>query len=211
MLITYLAFIGLALLTIAILYTVLRTARPQQANLKLSVMSSVLLFACTFAVWALMNDPAPSVPVAKQMPTLEELLAEKQQQLTSSPNDQQAWFELGQMYMAQYEFDSASTCFDYAIRLSTTPYASQFAALASALYYQHSQTITPNVQRLLDMTLEMEPFNETALQLIASDHFLSARYSQAIAHWTMILDSNHLGVDRAKVIRQIQQAQSFIR
>ncbi|GAD88630.1 hypothetical protein VHA01S_008_00260 [Vibrio halioticoli NBRC 102217] len=211
MLTTYLAFIGVALLATAIIHTVLSSTLPQKSSLKLSAISSLMLFIISFGLWAIVHTPAPNVPVSKQTQTIEELLEETQQHLTSSPNDPQAWFELGQLYMLQYEFDSASTCFDYAIRLSKTPYAGQFAALASALYYQHSQTITPNVQRLLDMTLEIDPFNETALQLIASDHFLSARYSQAITHWTMILDSNHLGVDRAKIIRHIQQAESFIR
>lgn len=202
---------SLLLITAGILYVSLRKQLSNNASLALSSLATTVVFVLASSVWFALKDETPSPPVAMQPMTIEQVMEEKQQHLTDSPNDSKAWFELGQLYMEQYEFDSATTCFDYAIRLSKAPYAGQYSALATAQYYQHSQTITSDVQRLLDISLEMDPFNETALQLIASDHFMSARYEQAIAHWTMILDSDRLGVDRAKIIASINQAQSFIR
>ncbi|GEM77911.1 TPR domain-containing protein [Vibrio superstes] len=202
---------SLVLITAGILYVALRRQLSNNASLALSSLATVVVFTLASGVWFLLKDEIPLPPLAMKPMTIEQVMEEKQQHLTDNPNDAKAWFELGQLYMGQYEFDSATTCFDYAIRLSKAPYAGQFAALAAAQYYQHSQTITADVQGLLDITLEMDPFNETALQLMASDHFMSARYEQAIAHWTMVLDSNRLGVDRAKVIDSINQAQSFIR
>ncbi|ANO34447.1 hypothetical protein AB4304_05125 [Vibrio breoganii] len=202
---------SLVLITVGMLYVALRRQLSNNASLALSSLVTVVVFSSTSGVWFVLKNEIPPPPLAMEPMTIEQVMEEKQQHLTGNPNDAKAWFELGQLYMGRYEFDSATTCFDYAIRLSKAPYAGQFAALATAQYYQHSQTITADVQRLLDITLEMDPFNETALQLIASDHFMSARYEQAIAHWTMILDSDRLGVDRAKVIGSINQALSFIR
>ncbi|CAM2992419.1 hypothetical protein [Vibrio rarus] len=202
---------SLVLITAGILYAALRKQLSNTASLSFSSLATVVIFTLASGVWFVLKNELPSPPLAKAPLTIEQVMEDKQRQLTDSPNDANAWFELGQLYMSQYEFDSATTCFDYAIRLSKVPYAGQFSALATAQYYQNSQTITSDVRRLLDMTLEMDPFNETALQLIASDHFMSARYEQAIVHWTMMLDSGRLGVDRAKVISSINQAQSFIR
>ncbi|OBT13249.1 hypothetical protein A9264_14140 [Vibrio sp. UCD-FRSSP16_10] len=210
MLTTYSLLIGLLLLTACISYAVLRARLPNKQSLILSSATTSVLFILTLSLWQALRDNPPAMAEVSKPQTIQQIMEQKQQHLTQNRNDQKAWFELGQLYMTQYQFDSAATCFNYSIRLANAPYGGQFAALASALYYQHSQTITPEVQRLLNMTLEMDPFNETALQLIASDHFLSARYQQAITHWTMILDSNHLGVDRVKIITHIKQAQAFL-
>ncbi|GEA52688.1 cytochrome c [Vibrio inusitatus NBRC 102082] len=201
---------SLVLITASILYAALRKQLSNKASLTLASLMTVVVFTLASGVWLVLKDELPSPILAVEPLTIEQVMENKQQRLTDNPNNAKVWFELGQLYMEQYEFDSATTCFDYAIRLSKAPYAGQFAALATAQYYQHSQTITSDVQRLLDITLEMDPFNETALQLIASDHFMSARYKEAITHWNMILDSNRLGVDRAKIINSINQAKSFI-
>ncbi len=132
-----------------------------------------------------------------------------QNSLTESPNDSDSWFKLGQLYMQSLEFDAAATCFNYSIRLSSMPYAGQYAALATALYYQSSQTITPDIQRYLDKALELDSDNDTALQLIASEHFLNADYDAAIRIWTQILDSNRVGLDRVALIEKINQAKGM--
>ena len=45
-----------------------------------------------------------------------------------------------------------------------------------------------------------------ALMLLASDHFLHGRYSQAIALWQQLLDEERPRINRAALIQAIQTA-----
>lgn len=156
----------------------------------------------------------PTAPVeaegVKKVLTLNEKIYEVQSTLRDDPNDGQAWFELGQGYMAQNEFDSASTCFGYAIRLFESPKPTMFSAKASALYYVNKQLIDQEVQQLLDKALKLNPMDETALTLIANDHYLSFRFQQAIDTWQKILDSHKESINRVSIIRSINQAKQQI-
>lgn len=153
--------------------------------------------------------PLPQQEMQQERPNHQSAMIDLQNSLTESPNDSESWFKLGQLYMQSLEFDSAATCFNYSIRLSSMPYAGQYAALATALYYRSSQSITPDIQRYLDKALELDSDNDTALQLIASDYFLNADYDEAIRVWTQILDSNRVGIDRAAIIEKINQAKGM--
>lgn len=69
--------------------------------------------------------------------------------------------------------------------------------------------MTPEVSSLLEQALVIEANNLTALTLIASDHFISFRYQEAIDTWTRMLDSNHPELDREMVIRSLNQAKAL--
>ncbi|MDN3679942.1 cytochrome C heme lyase [Vibrio tapetis subsp. quintayensis] len=156
----------------------------------------------------------PAAPVesesAAKVLTLNEKIEEVQSTLREDPNDGQAWFELGQGYMAKNEFDSASTCFGYAIRLFDKPKPTLFSAKASALYYVNKQSIDQEIQHLLDKALKLNPMDETALTLIANDHYISFRFQKAIDTWQKILDSHKESVDRVSIIRSINQAKQQV-
>lgn len=189
----------------------LKDQLPTKQGYWISASLSLVIVSLSGLLWFNLKGEHPISEAQATQPSFSELMTQKQTILTENPNSAKDWFELGEMYMQQNEFDSAHTCFDYAIRLTKVPYASQFSALATASYYHQGQNITPDVRRLLDKTLEMDPFNQTALQLIAADHFISGDYQQAIDVWTMVLDSNRLGINRVKLINSINQAKGFIR
>jgi formate-dependent nitrite reductase complex subunit NrfG len=153
-----------------------------------------------------MRNTLPESEPAAPFKNGQSMMQELQQALKQNPNDAKDWFRLGQLYMQSSEFDAAITCFDYSIRLSETPYAGQYAAIATAKYFDESQTITPEVQQFLDKAFEMDEYNDTALLLVASDYFLHSEHNKAIEIWTKILDSNRPGIDRAAIIEKINQA-----
>ncbi len=75
-----------------------------------------------------------------------------------------------------------------------------------ALYYQAGQQLTPEALRLLDSALKQDKGEVSALMLLASDHFLHGRYSQAIALWQQLLDEERPRINRAALIEAIQTA-----
>ncbi|MCL9774953.1 TPR domain-containing protein [Vibrio methylphosphonaticus] len=171
---------------------------------------SVLVCGLSLLVWSQLKSEVPKPEKPAELRNGETMMLELQQALEQDPNNSKNWFSLGQMYMQTHEFDAAITCFDYSIRLSQNPYAGQYAAIATAKYFSESQTMTPDVLSFLDKALQMDELNDTALLLIASDHFLNARYTDAITQWTTILDSNRPGIQRADLIEKINQAKSML-
>lgn len=202
------------LLSITVLFVVAYASLNKVSELKKRVGYSTALSASIVGIslllWSQFRTPLPEPAPLRNVQDHQSVMLDLQNSLAESPNDAESWFKLGQLYMQSLEFDSAATCFNYSIRLSSMPYAGQYAALATALYYQSSQKITPDIQRYLDKALELDSDNDTALQLIASDYFLNAEYDEAIRVWTQILDSNRVGIDRAALIEKINQAKGML-
>lgn len=176
-------------------------------------MKRILLASLAMSVpvylWLQGEQPQPKVDDTLAQ-THAEWMDSIQQQLKQDPNQAELWFQLGHGYLNNQEFSSALTCFDYALRLSDEPSANQLAAKATALYYIKKQRMTDEVSGLLNRALALEPKNLTALALIASDHFISFRYQQAIDAWTLMLDSNSSDLDRESVIRSLNQAKEML-
>ena len=84
--------------------------------------------------------------------------------------------------------------------------AATLAAQATVRYYQAGQQITLEARHLLDSALKQDKGEVSALMLLASDHFLHGRYSQAIALWQQLLDSERPRINRAALIEAIQTA-----
>ncbi|MCY9852788.1 tetratricopeptide repeat protein [Vibrio mediterranei] len=195
---------GIVVFIIALLS--LKSLGSRKQRFLFSAAASVLVCGISLGIWSQMRNTLPELELAAPFKNGESMMQELQQALKQNPNDAKDWFRLGQLYMQSSEFDAAITCFDYSIRLSETPYAGQYAAVATAKYFDESQTITPEVQQFLDKALEMDEYNDTALLLVASDYFLHSEHNKAIEIWTKILDSNRPGIDRAAIIEKINQA-----
>lgn len=131
-------------------------------------------------------------------------------QLKQSPNDAELWFEIGQGYLLNGELNNANICFGYAIRLTEEPTANQYAAKATTQYYLHSQIMSDEVEELLKKALVLDEYNQAALTLIASDHFVTFRYQKAINAWQKILDSERVDVDRVTIINSINEAKQLM-
>ena len=105
---------------------------------------------------------------------------ELKQSLEQDPNQFDLWFKLGGVYIQKGEFDAALTCYDYAIHSNYQALSGLYAAKATALYYLSSQVMSDEVNNLLKHSMQFDSDDRTALMLIATDHFISMRYQQAI-------------------------------
>lgn len=171
-----------------------------------------LVLVLTTAGFLLFRQPPPPPIQAEmsRMMTTRDIMEEIQTQLREVPNNAELWFQLGQGYLLEGEFDGALICFDYAIQLTDPVSATQLAAKATTLYYIHKQAMTDEVSLLLEQALQLEPHNEAALSLIANDHFLSFRFQEAIDTWVLLLDSNDPNLDRVQIIRSINKAKTLL-
>ena len=151
----------------------------------------------------LITEPLGPLSYSDKMRHLED-------QLKESPNNADLWFEIGQGYLLNGELKPANICFDYAIRLTEEPTANQYAAKATTQYYLHSQLLDEEIETLLDKALALDEYNQAALTLIASDHFVTFRYQKAINTWQKILDSERVDVDRVTIINSINQAKQLM-
>lgn len=128
-----------------------------------------------------------------------------QNQLRQEPNNGDLWFELGQAYSLNNDFESALICFDYAKRLLGEKPAI-LGAMASADYYQHKQRLTAQANQWIRQALATDPKESTSLLLLASDAFLHNQFPQAIGYWEQVLDSENPSIDRKSIIRSIKMA-----
>lgn len=174
-------------------------------------ISMVLSAVCVLSWFYLMapNDSDSKVVKLAVPLTIDEILLEIQDKLREDKNNPDLWFQLGQGYFANGEFENANTCFEYVLRLTDEPSSTVYAAKATALYYVSSQRITEEVSRLLDISLSKDKLNDTALMLIANDHFISFKYEEAIEVWQKVLDSERQGIDRVAIINSINRAQEL--
>lgn len=128
------------------------------------------------------------------------------QRLQANPADLEAWAELGQLYLYRDEYANALLAYQRLALQEGGASAATQAAQATVLYYQAGQQLTPEAQRLLGSALKQDKGEVSALMLFASDHFLHGRYSQAIALWQQLLDSERPRINRAALIEAIQTA-----
>ncbi|MFQ1848471.1 heme lyase NrfEFG subunit NrfF [Aeromonas veronii] len=128
------------------------------------------------------------------------------QRLQANPTDLDAWAALGQLYLYRNEYDNALLAYQRLALLEGGASAATQAAQATVLYYQAGQQLTPEATRLLESALKQDAGEVSALMLLASDHFLHGRYSQAIALWQQLLDGERPRINRAALIEAIQTA-----
>ena len=202
--------ISILLTSLFIVLMIFMSSRSKTAR-RLNLSLAVFAVLGTGILWYLMKQDLPQPgPYESQPVTFANYQSELQSKLEQDPNQAELWFKLGSVYLEQGEFAAAVTSYDYAIRLERTPVARLFAAKATALYYANKQSMVEEVNVLLKRSLELDPNDRTALMLIASDHFISMRYEQAIEVWTQLLDSNQQGIDRVSIIHSINQAKQML-
>lgn len=202
--------ISILLTSLFIVSMIIMSSRSKKVR-HINIRLGLLAVLGTVALWYLMKQEVPQPELSDSQPvTFANYQSELQSKLEQDPNQAEIWFKLGSVYLEQGEFLAAVTSYDYAIRLENTPVARLFAAKATALYYANKQLMGEEVTSLLDRSLELDPNDRTALMLIASDHFISMRYQQAIDVWTQLLDSNQQGLDRVSIIHSINQAKQML-
>lgn len=135
----------------------------------------------------------------------EKQLLSLQSKIRANPQDSTQWAQLGEYYLWQNAYHNALLAYEQALRLRGEN-AEIYSALATVLYYQSGQHMTPQTREMIEKSLALDPTEVTALMLLAADAFMQADYAQAILQWQKVLDLNSPRVDRAQLIDSINMA-----
>ncbi len=177
--------------------------------------AAVLVMLACLTVYGLSSRPAavmaeqqrladPLRAFATEREPEKQLIA-LQDKIRATPQDSALWATLGEYYLYRNAFDNALLAYQRALALRGEN-AELYAAMATVLYYQAGQNITPETRKMIDHALALDAGEVTALMLLASDAFMTADYKQAIALWQQLLDANSPRIDRAKLIEAINLA-----
>lgn len=147
-------------------------------------------------------DPLHDFSAAQQQ---EKQLATLQDRIRKTPGNSVLWAELGEYYLYRNAYDNALRAYRQAIVLKSDS-AELYSALATVLYYQAGQAVTPPMQEMVDKALALDANEVTALMLLASDAFLKADYARAITIWQRLLDTYSPRVNRVQLIEAINTA-----
>lgn len=137
--------------------------------------------------------------------TPEAQLLALQKQIRTNPQDSEKWALLGEYYLWRNDYDNALLAYRQALRIRGEN-AEIYSALATVLYYQAGQHMTPATREMIDKALALDASEVTALMLLASNAFMQADYKQAILQWQKVLDLNSPRVNRVQLIESINMA-----
>ena len=135
----------------------------------------------------------------------EKRLLSLQSQIRANPQDAVKWAQLGEYYLWQNAYHNALLAYEQALRVGGEN-AEIYSAMATVLYYQAGQHMTPPTREMIDKALALDPAEVTALMLLASDAFMQADYAQAISVWQKVMDLDSRRVNRAQLIDSINMA-----
>ncbi|WP_233967092.1 heme lyase NrfEFG subunit NrfG [Pectobacterium polaris] len=187
--------------------------RPLPAIAVVVALIAILLSSATFYMLSpraalvqaerqRLADPLHDFSDAQQQ---EKQLATLQDTIRKTPGNSVLWAELGEYYLYRNAYDNALHAYRQAIALKGDS-AELYSALATVLYYQSGQAVTPPMQEMVDKALALDANEVTALMLLASDAFLKADYACAITIWQRLLDTYNPRVNRVQLIEAINTA-----
>lgn len=128
-----------------------------------------------------------------------------QNHLKGQPDDTEAWFNLGQTYVAVGVFDAAVGAFKQVIKLEGE-HADLLGAIAQALYYKNNQTIDAQTQGYIDKALALD-INDASTNILLGMHsFIGKNYPLAISHWQRVIDANNPGVNIEAIKQAVAEA-----
>ena len=136
-----------------------------------------------------------------------EYIAKMQKHVETKPDDGEAWYNLGQTFVAVGGFDEAVAAFNQVIRIEGE-HADLLGAIAQALYYKNEQKITPDVQKYIDKALALDANDPSTNILLGMHNFISEDYTQAISYWQRVIDSNNQGVNIAALKEAVAEAKA---
>ena len=138
----------------------------------------------------------------------EDMVLKIQNKIREDVNNPELWAQLGDAYMQNDEFDHALIAYSNAEKISgTTP--AILGLKATALYYQAGQTITPEIQQIMDEALKQDKHEISVITLLATEAFKNHEAEKAKAYWQQLLDSGNAAVDRRTVIQRIKMIDYF--
>lgn len=102
--------------------------------------------------------------------------------LVQDPNDAQGWYLLARTSAQLGRFKDAVEAYKR-LNEMVPDNADLIAEMADMIAAQHGKVITPEVVKLLDKAIALNPYQMTALALLAIHSWDLQRYSEAIKYW----------------------------
>lgn len=130
-----------------------------------------------------------------------------QQHIESNPEDSEAWYNLGQTYVAVGDFDEAVIAFNRVIKIEGE-HADILGAIAQALYYKNDQQISAQVQEYIDKALALDINDPSTNILLGMHNFIGEEYQKAIIHWQRVIDANNQGVNITALKEAVAEAKN---
>jgi cytochrome c-type biogenesis protein CcmH len=130
-----------------------------------------------------------------------------QQHIDSNPDDSEAWYNLGQTYVAVGGFDEAVIAFNRVIKIEGE-HADILGAIAQALYYKNDQQISAQVQEYIDKALTLDINDPSTNILLGMHSFIGENYQKAITHWQRVIDANNQGVNITALKEAVAEAKN---
>lgn len=132
-----------------------------------------------------------------------------QNRLRDNPNNGDLWYELGQAYALNNNFDEALICYANAEKLLGKR-AAVLSAKATTHYYDNKQKMTPEIRAMIEEALSLDKNDSAGLLLLASDSFLNNNYQQALDYWRKVLDGNDESINRRAIIQSMEMARQML-
>ncbi len=151
----------------------------------------------------------PAQPLTPQQQA-ENRLRQLQQKISRSPQDSVLWAELGEYYFYNDNYADAQAAYQQALALRGDN-AELYSALATVLYYQAGQRMTPQIASYIEKALSLDKDEVSALMLLAADAFMHADYAKAITLWQRLLDGQSPRVNRPQLVEAINMANLLLR
>lgn len=162
-------------------------------------------FSVVRVQWQRLADPMLLLTQDQQQ---ENAVLALQNRIRATPDDSVLWAELGEYYLWRNAFDNALVAYGQALNLRGEN-AELYAALATVLYYQAGQDLTPDTQRMIDRALALDGNETTAVMLLASHAFMHADYLRAASLWQQLVDARSPRINRAQLIQSIAMARQL--
>ncbi|MGB0282822.1 MAG: c-type cytochrome biogenesis protein CcmI [Neptuniibacter sp.] len=132
----------------------------------------------------------PKDPFNGQQPTLEQAVAQLEMELKSQPENPEGWFLLATTYLNQGRFAESADAFRKVLEVlpeDAPQYAGVMGQLAQALFFKNGNQVNDEVRVQINKTLELEPYEITALGLLGVDAFEKQDYRAALEFWLTAL------------------------
>ncbi|KGJ90453.1 c-type cytochrome biogenesis protein CcmI [Colwellia psychrerythraea] len=130
-----------------------------------------------------------------------------QQHIEATPEDSEAWYNLGQTYVAVGSFDEAIAAFTQVMKIEGE-HADLLGAIAQALYYKNDQQINAQVQEYIDKALALDVNDASTNILLGMHNFIGENYQSAITYWQRVIDENNKGVNIEALKEAVAEAKN---
>lgn len=165
------------------------------AHLTSAVLLALLIPVGAFGLYSHLGRSADLALALNPPPmptTLEEAVAQLEQELERNPDNAEGWYLLATTYMGQERYQDGLAAFQRVAEL-LPPTAPQYAGvqgqIAQAMYFVAEGKMSAEIRAQVDRALSVDPQEVAALGLLGIDAYENGQYPDAMMYWNKALAS----------------------